>query len=210
MKLCTLFLASLALTYLPLSLSYRDGARSESCYNMLVMHADFLGRIVSPTECGDPCRFQLLLIRRVFEGNRLAPLETTYQCGETYHCKWTLGSKVCLFVCVILFVRISYSAINVYCNNYYIWGLHGWGKGEYWFFWRREHNLQGRLWQREHNMGDLGHWSKHGGVWGWSKQFLVPYSWVQSKFGIQWRAFWSKCTVFQLVWSHTKLILYNI
>ena len=104
MKLCTLFLASLALTYLPLSLSYRDGARSESCYNMLVMHTDFLGRIVSPTECGDPCQFQLLLIRRVFEGNRLAPLETTYQCGETYHCKWTLGSKVCLFVSFCLFI----------------------------------------------------------------------------------------------------------
>ena len=86
MPLGLLFLASLILSYLPLSLSYRDGARSESCYNMLVEHRNFLGQIVSPMECGSSCHFQLILIGRLADC-RLAPIETTYQCGETYHCK---------------------------------------------------------------------------------------------------------------------------
>ena len=88
MKLCTLFLASLALTYLPLSLSYRDGARSESCYNMLVMHINgFTGQVASPMECGNTCPFELRLMGRVNAERRLTPMETTYQFGETYHCK---------------------------------------------------------------------------------------------------------------------------
>ena len=89
MWLSTLFLASLTLTYLPLSLSYRDGARSESCYNMLAMHTNFLGQVVSPTECGDPCQYELRLVGRVNAESGSTPMETvdTYQFGETYHCK---------------------------------------------------------------------------------------------------------------------------
>ena len=86
MPLGLLFLASLTLSYLPLSLSYRDGARSESCYNMLVEHTDFLGNIVPPFECGSSCHFRLILIGRLADC-RLTPMETTYQCGETYRCK---------------------------------------------------------------------------------------------------------------------------
>ena len=87
MHLSMLFLASLTLTYLPLSLSYRDGARSESCYNMLVMHTNFLGQVVSPTECGNTCLYELRLMGRVNAESRLTPMETTYQFEETYHCK---------------------------------------------------------------------------------------------------------------------------
>ena len=87
MWLSTLFLASLTLSCLPLSLSYRDGARSESCYNMLVMHAGFNGQIVSPMECGNTCPYELRLVVNAESG--LTPMETvdTYQFGETYHCK---------------------------------------------------------------------------------------------------------------------------
>ena len=96
MHLSLILLASLALTYLPLSLSYRDGARSESCYNMLVMHTNFLGRVVSPAECGDSCQYNLSVVGRVETEMGLNTLEyylldegtpTTYQCGETYLCE---------------------------------------------------------------------------------------------------------------------------
>ena len=97
MPFSVFFLASLTLSYLPLSLSYRDGARSESCYNMLVEHRDFEGRIVSPMECGNTCPYELRVVGRVnAESSGLNPEssglnpdldETTYQCGETYHCK---------------------------------------------------------------------------------------------------------------------------
>ena len=86
MWLSTLFLASLTLSCLPLSLSYRDGARSESCYNMLVMHTNFLGQVVSPMEC-NTCPFELRLMGIVNAESRLTPMETTYQFEETYHCK---------------------------------------------------------------------------------------------------------------------------
>ena len=82
-----LFLISLTLSYLPLSLSYRDGARSESCYNMLAMHTNFIGQVVSPTECGNTCPFELRMVGRVNAENRSTPMETTYQFGETYNCK---------------------------------------------------------------------------------------------------------------------------
>ena len=87
MELSTLFLASLTLSCLPLSLSYRDGARSESCYNMLVMHTNFLGQIVPSMECGNTCPFELRLMGRVNAESRLTPMETTYQFEETYHRK---------------------------------------------------------------------------------------------------------------------------
>ena len=88
MELSTLFLASLTLSCLPISLSYRDGARSESCYNMLVMHINgFTGQVAPSTECGNTCPFELRLVGRVNAESRLTPMETTYQFGETYHCK---------------------------------------------------------------------------------------------------------------------------
>ena len=90
MTLSLFFLASLALTSLPLSWSYRDGARSESCYNMLVMHNNFGGQVVSPTSCGSPCQYQLRMMGRVAGENNLTVEEedpTTYQCGEVYKCK---------------------------------------------------------------------------------------------------------------------------
>ena len=87
MWLSTLFLASLTLSCLPLSLSYRDGARSESCYNMLVMHTNFLGQVVSPTECGDSCPYELRLVGIVNAESGLTPMETTYCFEKTYHCK---------------------------------------------------------------------------------------------------------------------------
>ena len=82
-----LFLASLALSYLPLSLSYRDGARSESCYNMLVMHTDFLGQIVPPMECGNPCQYNLSVVEKVNASELEEGTPTTYQPGGTYLCK---------------------------------------------------------------------------------------------------------------------------
>ena len=90
MLLSLLFLVLLALTYLPVSLSWRDGARSESCYNMLVMHTNFLGQIVPPLTCGSPCPYLLRMVGRVVGGNNLTVEEegsTTYQCGEVYQCK---------------------------------------------------------------------------------------------------------------------------
>ena len=91
MAVSLLFLASLSLSCFPVSLSYRDGARSESCYNMLVMHTGFLGDIVAPMTCGNPCPYQLTVVGRVdAENNLLESNSTTYQCGEVYHCKWTI------------------------------------------------------------------------------------------------------------------------
>ena len=91
MWLSLLFLASLTITCLPLSQSYREGARSESCYNMLVMHTDFLGQIVRPGECSSPCQYQLRMVGKVVGENNLTVEEfdsTTYRCGEVYQCKW--------------------------------------------------------------------------------------------------------------------------
>ena len=89
MFLSLLFLAHLTLTWVPLSQSYRDGARSESCYNMLVMHTDFLGQIVPPMECGSSCQYQLRMVGRVGENSFTVEEfdSTTYQCGEVYQCK---------------------------------------------------------------------------------------------------------------------------
>ena len=88
MAVSLLFLASLSLSCFPVSLSYRDGARSESCYNMLVMHTNFAGQIVSPVTCDNPCQYQLTMVGRVDTQNILLETNsTTYQCGEIYHCK---------------------------------------------------------------------------------------------------------------------------
>ena len=88
MHLSLLLLASLTLTYLPLSLSYGDGARSESCYNMLVMHDFFL--------LIDPSQYNLSVVGKVETEMGLNTsvyylldegTPTTYQCGEIYLCE---------------------------------------------------------------------------------------------------------------------------
>ena len=95
MDLSQLFMVSLTLACLPLSQSYRNGARQESCYNMLVMHErNVFGTItvVPPTTCGSPCQYQLSMIGRVSGEADLNTVEernsTTYQCGQIYQCKW--------------------------------------------------------------------------------------------------------------------------
>jgi len=91
MALNLLFLTSLVLAYLPLSWSYRNGARSESCYNMLVMHErNVFGTItvVDPVDCGSSCPYQLSMVGRVAGEDNLTVEEsnpTTYQCGEVYY-----------------------------------------------------------------------------------------------------------------------------
>ena len=90
MAVSLLFLVSLLLSCLPASLSWRGGARSDSCYNMLVEHANFVRQIVPPMTCGNPCQYQLTMVGRVdAENNLLGSNSTTYQCGEIYHCKYT-------------------------------------------------------------------------------------------------------------------------
>ena len=91
MAVSLLFLVFLSLTCLPVSLSWRDGARSESCYNMLVIHINvFTGQVVPPMACGSTCPYQLRMVGRVVGENNLTVEEegsTTYRCGEVYHCK---------------------------------------------------------------------------------------------------------------------------
>ena len=84
----------LVVFYIPLMESYRDGARQESCYNMLVEHENSFAppgnRIVPPLVCQDPCVFNMTVIAQVYEVNRTripgANL-TTYQCGNVYESK---------------------------------------------------------------------------------------------------------------------------
>ena len=100
MALNLLLLASLVLACLPLSWSYRNGARSESCYNMLVMHErNVFGTItvVPPVDCGSSCQYQLSMVGRVAGEDNLTVEEsnpTTYQCGEVYYCKCRV--RMCL------------------------------------------------------------------------------------------------------------------
>jgi len=91
MALNLLLLASLVLACLPLSWSYRNGARSESCYNMLVMHErNVFGTItvVDPVNCDSSCPYQLSMVGRMVGEDNLTVEEsnsTTYQCGEVYY-----------------------------------------------------------------------------------------------------------------------------
>ena len=182
MFLSLLLLTSLTLTCLPLSQSYRGGARSESCYNMAVMHANFLQQIVSPIECGSPCQFQLRMVGRVVGENNLTVEEedsTTYQCGEVYQCKWggELGQLPHSFFSFLEPLAnmqhthiYAYSTISFYYNCH-IWGLHGWGQGEHFFIWRGEHHL-----------GDMGH----------LLQQSLSCSWVQPQQFFLRGTLWSK------------------
>ena len=84
----------LATLCLPLSRCYRDGARQESCYNMLVIHENGSApvdvRVVPPVDCGSSCDYQLSVVGRVAGEDNLTVVESdpgSYLCGETYQCK---------------------------------------------------------------------------------------------------------------------------
>lgn len=59
---------------------YQDGAREESCYNMLVIHPN-----ASSQSCPNPCEVQLHLRARVEGGSPSSSVDlTTYECGALY------------------------------------------------------------------------------------------------------------------------------
>ena len=84
----------LVVLHIPLMESYRDGARQESCYNMLVEHENSFAppefRIVPPQVCLNPCVYNMTVIAQVDEETRMripgANL-TVYQCGTVYESK---------------------------------------------------------------------------------------------------------------------------
>ena len=99
MALNVLLMASLVLACLPVSWGYRNGARAESCYDMLVLHEDGfrVPPVVPPLDCGSSCAYQLNMVGRVAGEDDLTVEEsnpTTYQCGEVYHCKYRV--RMCL------------------------------------------------------------------------------------------------------------------
>ena len=82
----------LVVPHIPLMESYRDGARQESCYNMLVEHENSFGfpRIVPPQACSDPCFYNMTVIAQVDEETRMRTTGanlTIYQCGTVYESK---------------------------------------------------------------------------------------------------------------------------
>ena len=61
---------------------YQDGAREESCYNMLVIHPN-----ASAQSCPNPCDVQLHLRARVEGGTPSGSVDlTSYECGALYEC----------------------------------------------------------------------------------------------------------------------------
>ena len=85
----------LVVLHIPLMEGYRDGARQESCYNMLVEHENSFAppesRIVPPQMCPDPCFYNMTVIAQVDEETRMRIPEanlSTYQCGTVYESKW--------------------------------------------------------------------------------------------------------------------------
>lgn len=86
------FLLLLAPAFLPSSLAYRDGARSDSCYGHEIMHRSsnpMVGDLVRQ-ECLPPCRFDLDLIGRfdVATQQIIDHNITSFECGEVYECKY--------------------------------------------------------------------------------------------------------------------------
>ena len=84
----------LVVLHIPLMEGYRDGARQESCYNMLVEHENSFAppefRIVSPQVCPSPCVYNMTVIAQVDEETRTSipgANLTTYQCGTVYESK---------------------------------------------------------------------------------------------------------------------------
>ena len=127
MALSVLLVASLVhvLACLPVSWSYQGGARSESCYDMLVIHEDGFGvpPVVPPLDCGSSCAYQLNMVGRVAGEDDLTVEEsnpTTYQCGEVYHCKCRV--RMCLSSQVTMspsqHVHTMYSTTSCYRSHY--------------------------------------------------------------------------------------------
>ncbi len=86
-------LLGVVLLLAPSALAYGDGARSESCYDMMTNHTDtFSGRLAPPFSCEAPCQFSIQVVARVDnENNRMRVEEntTTYECDAVYegnHC----------------------------------------------------------------------------------------------------------------------------
>ncbi len=70
--------------------AYRDGARSESCYNMLTNHSNtFSGMpMMDPAEeCGVPCPFSIEVVARVNDEDSREHVEepvSAFNCGAVY------------------------------------------------------------------------------------------------------------------------------
>ena len=117
MALSVLLVASLVLACLPVSWGYRNGARSESCYDMLVIHEDGFRTppVVPPLDCGSSCAYQLNMVGRVDltveESN-----PTTYQCGEVYHCKCRVRENVPIIFNVVTMSPLSTRTHHVQYN----------------------------------------------------------------------------------------------
>ena len=65
-----------------------------------------------PIECGNPCQYDLRVMGRVNAENGLNPMETTYQCGETYLCKYNYSMKVCYIE-----YKCAYSSLYSLCSS---------------------------------------------------------------------------------------------
>lgn len=68
-----------------LATGYKDGARTESCYDMLTNHSSISGPD-PPMDCGDTCQFSIEVIARVDEDSRerLEENITAYECDAVY------------------------------------------------------------------------------------------------------------------------------
>ena len=73
-----------------LSLAYRDGASTESCYGHEIVHLSF-GQPVPKLDCSGSCQYDLDFIGRVDEN--LQPAADNYshriECDNIYNCKYT-------------------------------------------------------------------------------------------------------------------------
>ena len=102
----------LVVLYIPLMEGYRDGARQESCYNMLVKHEDTLRppgfRIVPPQVCRDPCVYNMTVTAQVDEVTRMRIPRidlNTYQCGAVYESKCTI---LCCYALIFISFTLAY------------------------------------------------------------------------------------------------------
>ena len=77
----------LFLCLVPPSLTYRDGARIDSCYGHEIEHLSF-GQPVPKLDCSGSCGYDLDLINVVNETNtqEVIPIDSL-ECGSTYVCK---------------------------------------------------------------------------------------------------------------------------
>ena len=74
----------------PISLAYRDGALSESCYGHEIVHVSG-NPMVPPTfkqVCLSPCSYDLTLNGRFDDATGAITITDALQCGEVYQCKY--------------------------------------------------------------------------------------------------------------------------